>query len=252
MVAAGQEQSCERPYTRFTEDLQGFTSGYAEPELNSPSALPQFLKTVSPLSDSWGAFELKRKTPIMRDRVSAATKSRSKPRTVTSWFSHPLRAVKQSKSSGDQNGAIASARAGVAKIVSPVTRRRRIRGLREEIYQLIECEAMRMSRVRISHRVSEAGEEIGQTFFSSAELILQRLERYAGLGSQERQFLMCAIQAVGFALGAESIRLDRTDRLRRRSRWVAGVLADAMERKELTLLQSDFFGPDLLNRLSGD
>ena len=75
---------------------------------------------------------------------------------------------------------------------------------------------------------------------------------HSELGSQERQFLMCAIQAVGFALGTESARAEKSNRIRRRAKWVASILSDAMERNELAILRSDFFGPELLERLSRD
>ena len=188
----------------------------------------------------------------MRDRISA-TKSNNKLRPASSWCSPAMRVVKQSNGGSDHDNAIAAAgRVTRAQGVLSVAPRKRIRTLREDIYRLIEGEAARMSRARVACRASDAGDEIGQTFFSSAALILERLERHPRLGPQEREFLMCAIQAVGFALGTESVRMERSNRLRRRARWVANILADAMERNELALLHSEFFGRDLLDRLSRD
>ena len=191
----------------------------------------------------------------MRNRLSVS-KSNTRLRRASSWCSAAMRVVKQCKGGSDQNGAIAAAGAATmppsTQRVPPLASRRRIRNLREEISHLIEAEAMRMSRMRISYRTSEVGDEIGRAFFSSAELILERLEMHSELGSQERQFLMCAIQAVGFALGTESARAEKSNRIRRRAKWVASILSDAMDRNELAILRSDFFGQELLERLSGD
>jgi hypothetical protein len=177
----------------------------------------------------------------MSDRISGA-KSKSKLRSVASWCSPAVRVVKKRNGGGNQNRAIAAAGPGSKSS----------RSLREEIYLLIEAEAMRMSRTRTAYQELETDGDIGRTFFSSAELILERLERHPQLGSQERQFLMCAIQAVGFALGTESLQVERNNRLRRRAKWVANILSDAMERNELALINSGFFGRDLFDRLSRD
>lgn len=191
----------------------------------------------------------------MRDRLSVS-KSNTRLRTASSWCSPAMRVVKERKGGSDQNSAIAAAGSGVRPLIthggSLVGARTRTRSLREEIFRLIEAEAIRMSRMRINYRRPEVGDEIGRAFFSSAELILERLEMHPELGSQERQFLMCAIQAVGFALGTESASAEKSNRIRRRAKWVASILSDAMERNELALLQSDFFGPELLDRLSRD
>lgn len=187
----------------------------------------------------------------MRDRVSAR-KSKNKLRSASSWCSPAVRVVKQRKGGSDQNSVIAAARPGkpLITVAQSSASTRRSPSLREEVYLLIEGEAVRMSRMRSARRTCEIGDEIARTFFSSAELILERLERHPRLGPQERQFLVCAIQAVGFALGTESV--ERSNRLRRRAKWVANILAEAMDRDELALLHSEVFGRDLLDRLSRD
>jgi hypothetical protein len=192
----------------------------------------------------------------MRARTPGITKSSTKQRAGSLRCSSPLLVVTQRKSGSDRKNAITTPGTGTAPTVqqAPVSKSRDIGSLRDEIYRLIESEAIRMSRLRISEPAfeTEAGDAIGQSFFSSAEAILERLHGHGQLNPQECQFLMCAIQAVGFALGTGSSHSGKNARLRRRAKWVAGILADAMERNDLAFWHCEFLGPDLLNRLSSN
>lgn len=192
----------------------------------------------------------------MRARTSGITKSSSKQHAGSVRCSSPLHVVTQHKSGADRKNAIATPCAETTPTVqeAPVAKSRDFGSLREEIYRLIESEAIRMGRLRVSEPPfeTEGGDAIGQSFFSSAEAILERLNGHGQLNPQERQFLMCAIQAVGFALGIGTSHSEKNARLRRRAKWVAGILADAMERNDLAFWRCESLGPDLLNRLSSN
>jgi AcrR family transcriptional regulator len=111
------------------------------------------------------------------------------------------------------------------------------RTLREEICQLIQREALRMKGHREVLTRMFRGERtgpnvtrvVGDLIFSSSQLMAERLSRYTNLNDAQQQFLLCAIQSVGFALGF--VKLNPKDPVctMNRIKQLATTLADEIE-----------------------
>jgi Bacterial regulatory proteins, tetR family len=111
--------------------------------------------------------------------------------------------------------------------------------LRQDICDLVEWEANRMQEQRhfLDGALSQDGADpaltriAGTLSFSSASVIIERLKRHRNMTDSERQFLMYAIQAVGFALGfmQADTGLART---RGRVKQLASILSDSIQRHD--------------------
>lgn len=112
--------------------------------------------------------------------------------------------------------------------------------LRQDICQLVEWEAGRMRGHKdfLDCTLSQDSADpvvtriAANVSFSSAEVIGERLRRHPNLNDEERQFLLYAIQAVGFALGFVQPDLADPARTRSRIKKLAGTLADSIERHD--------------------
>jgi AcrR family transcriptional regulator len=112
--------------------------------------------------------------------------------------------------------------------------------LRQDICQLVEWEAGRMRGHKdfLDCTLSQDSADpavtriAAQVSFASAEVIGERLRRHPNLNDEERQFLLYAIQAVGFALGFVQPDLADPARTRSRIKKLASTLADSIERHD--------------------
>lgn len=111
-----------------------------------------------------------------------------------------------------------------------------VRTLQEDIFDLIQREMTRVATKRASMQRASAkdcGETIvaqmGAASFSTSTGAFECLTRHQNISQQDRQFLICTIQAVGFVLGMRTASCGSSIRVRRRVKQVAEILAQAIE-----------------------
>jgi AcrR family transcriptional regulator len=112
--------------------------------------------------------------------------------------------------------------------------------LREGICQLIEWEAGRMweHRELIDSILPQDSNEpeltriAGNLSLSSSDFIAERLKCHRNVAEAERQFLLYAIQSVGFALGFVRPHVIDPVCAKTRVRRLAGILAESIERHQ--------------------
>lgn len=190
----------------------------------------------------------------MTVRNSQIAKHADNSLAVSGKYSRPSLLVQESKRGVNHKRHGDAVNVVERKSARPPRSSAAARTLEEDIFDLIQCEIVRVATQRASMQRASVMKDCGETIvaqmgaasFSNSLDAFGCLMRHRNISQPDRRFLMYTIQAVGFVLGMRTASCGRSDRVRRRAKQVAEILAQAIEQHDPPPRDPQFWSSSLL------